>query len=94
MGTVDLPQKNEVKYLGMHLDRRLTWAKHIKKKKAQSKSETNALATRKKINTINRIMIQIFSHLRNNLFIYLYYMFRPRVDHGSSSGVQLHIIYY
>jgi hypothetical protein len=23
MGNVDLPQKNEVKYLGMHLDRRL-----------------------------------------------------------------------
>jgi hypothetical protein len=24
MGSVDLPQKNEVKHLGMHLDRRLT----------------------------------------------------------------------
>jgi hypothetical protein len=33
MGNVDLPQKNEVKYLGMHLDRRLTWAKHIKTKR-------------------------------------------------------------
>jgi hypothetical protein len=31
-GSVDLPQKNEAKYLGMHLDRRLTWAKHIKTK--------------------------------------------------------------
>jgi hypothetical protein len=29
MGNVDLPQKNEVKYLSMHLDRRLTWAEHI-----------------------------------------------------------------
>jgi hypothetical protein len=35
MGNVDLPQKNEVKYLGMHLDRRLTWTKHIKTKLKQ-----------------------------------------------------------
>jgi hypothetical protein len=48
MGNVDLPQKNEVKYLGKHLDRRLTWAKHIK-----SKKKTNVLATQKKINTNN-----------------------------------------
>jgi hypothetical protein len=25
MGNTDLPKKNEVKYLGMHLDRRPTW---------------------------------------------------------------------
>jgi hypothetical protein len=53
MGNVDLPQRNEVKYLSMRLDRRLTWAEHIKKT-AQSKSETNALPTPKKINTVNR----------------------------------------
>jgi hypothetical protein len=55
MGTVDLPQKNEVKYLSMHLDRRLTWAKHIKTKRKQLNQEraTNALATRK-IDVINR----------------------------------------
>jgi hypothetical protein len=35
MGNVDLAQKNEVKYLGMHLDRRLTWAKNIKSKRKQ-----------------------------------------------------------
>jgi hypothetical protein len=35
MGNVDPPQKNEVKYLVMHLDRRLTWAKHIKTKRKQ-----------------------------------------------------------
>jgi hypothetical protein len=35
MGNVDLPQKNEVKYLGKHLDRRLTWTKYIKTKRKQ-----------------------------------------------------------
>jgi hypothetical protein len=35
MGNVDLPQKNEVKYLCMHLNSRLTWAKHIKSKRKQ-----------------------------------------------------------
>jgi hypothetical protein len=35
MGNVDLPQKNEMKYLDMHLDRSLTWAKHINQKAKQ-----------------------------------------------------------
>jgi hypothetical protein len=35
MGNVVLPQKNDVKYLGMHLHRKLTWAKHIKTKRKQ-----------------------------------------------------------
>jgi hypothetical protein len=39
MAKVDLPQKNEVKYLSMHLDRRLTWAKHIKFKTAEPKAK-------------------------------------------------------
>jgi hypothetical protein len=55
MGNVDLPQKNEAKYLCMDLNRRLTWAKHIKSKRKQlNLNETNELATCKKTNTINR----------------------------------------
>jgi hypothetical protein len=29
INNVQLPQKEEVKYLGLHLDRRLIWQKHI-----------------------------------------------------------------
>jgi hypothetical protein len=32
MGSVELRQKNDVRLLDMHLDRRLTWAKCIKTK--------------------------------------------------------------
>jgi hypothetical protein len=54
MFSVDLPQKNEVKYLGMHLDGRLTLARHIKNQRNRSnRKQTNAMATRK-VSTINR----------------------------------------
>jgi hypothetical protein len=36
MGSVDLPKKNEVKYLGMHLDRKLT-------RESTSKQKENSL---------------------------------------------------
>jgi hypothetical protein len=35
INNVQLPQTEEVKYLGLHLDRRLTWHKHISTKRKQ-----------------------------------------------------------
>lgn len=35
MNDIKIPQSNEVKYLGFHLDRRLTWHKHIFTKRKQ-----------------------------------------------------------
>lgn len=35
LNDVAVPQVDEVKYLGMHMDRRLTWKKHIKAKRKQ-----------------------------------------------------------
>jgi hypothetical protein len=40
VGNFDLPQKNEVKYLDMHLVRRLVWKMNLKRKKtAQPKAK-------------------------------------------------------
>ncbi|CAG9124649.1 unnamed protein product [Plutella xylostella] len=36
LGSEQLPHKNCVKYLGLRLDRRLTWAEHIKAKKTEA----------------------------------------------------------
>lgn len=35
LNNIKIPQKEDVKYLGLHLDRRLTWAKHIWNKRLQ-----------------------------------------------------------
>jgi hypothetical protein len=35
INSVQLPQEEAVKYLGLHLDRRLTWHKHIFAKRKQ-----------------------------------------------------------
>ena len=35
LNSIEIPQATEAKYLGMHLDRRLTWKSHIFKKRKQ-----------------------------------------------------------
>jgi hypothetical protein len=60
MGNVDLPQKNEGKCLGMQLDRRLTWANHIKYKRKQlnlKAKQMNWLLERSKLWTGNKLLL-------------------------------------
>jgi hypothetical protein len=61
MGSVRLPQKNEVKYLGMHLGRRLTWAKHIKPRRKQlnlkAKQMHWLLGTRSTLSTESKLLL-------------------------------------
>jgi hypothetical protein len=43
MGTIYLPEKNEIKCLYMHLDRSLTWTKHIKPERKQLNQEAKQM---------------------------------------------------
>jgi len=43
LSNTQLPQAKEVTYLGVHLDRRLTWRRHLKAKKTQIKLKANNL---------------------------------------------------
>jgi hypothetical protein len=56
MGNVDVPQKNEEKFVGKHLDRRLTWANLIKFriKEDNLKAKQIHFSTRKKMNAFIR----------------------------------------
>jgi hypothetical protein len=52
---VQLPQSDEVKYLDLHLDRRLTWHKHIfhQEETTRPYPNQNALAARTKVPTLH-----------------------------------------
>lgn len=61
INNIIIPQSNHVKYLGIHLDRRLTWTKHIESKKIQIKLRLSQLQYlinwRSKLSLENKILI-------------------------------------
>ena len=56
-----IPRKNEVKYLGLHLDQKLTWKAHIKAKKLQLNIKTNKMnwliGKKSKLSLDNKLII-------------------------------------
>jgi hypothetical protein len=58
---VQLPQKEDIKYLGLHLDRRLTWHKHIFAKRKQLGITLTKmywlLGRKSKLSTSNKLLI-------------------------------------
>ncbi|GAB0088404.1 hypothetical protein DMENIID0001_028090 [Sergentomyia squamirostris] len=61
LNDVNIPQAEEVKYLGMHLDKRLTWRNHIKKKRLQLNLKCRhlywLLGKKSKVTTENKLLI-------------------------------------
>lgn len=56
-----IPQKDSVKYLGLHIDKRLTWSHHIKAKKEHLKIKTKRLywllGAKSQLNLENKVII-------------------------------------
>jgi hypothetical protein len=64
INSVQLPQQEDIKYLGLHTNRRLTWRKHIHKTEATGNdAHQNALATWIEVKTLHK---QQDSHIQSN----------------------------
>jgi hypothetical protein len=61
INSVQLPQEDDIKYLGLHLDRRLTWHKHIFAKRKQLGIALTKmywlLGRKSKLSTSNKLLI-------------------------------------
>jgi hypothetical protein len=61
INNVQLPQEEDVMYLGLHLDRRLTWPKHIFIKQKQLRITTTKmywlLGHKSKLSTSNKLLV-------------------------------------
>jgi hypothetical protein len=61
INNVQLPQEEDIKYLGLHLDRRLTWHKHISAKRKQLGITLAKmywlLGCKSKLSTSNKVLI-------------------------------------
>jgi hypothetical protein len=61
INNVQLPQEEDVKYLGLHFDRRLTWHKNIFAKRKQLGTTLTKmywlLGRKSKLSTINKLLI-------------------------------------
>lgn len=59
--SVNIPQAEEAKYLGMHLDRRLTWRKHIWTKRKQLDTKVRSMywliGNKSKLSNRNKILL-------------------------------------